>query len=230
MRECKSCKVKLNNNEINCPLCGAHTYVIDEECNIVSGEYPLRPLKKSAKVVVKNIFIALSILLLAAFGLVSILTKNVTFVAIVAFVELYIWLAIFNNIFSTRNLAHILASVFMYTIIAVNLICLHYFMTKGNDWRLLNASVGIVTPILLGALNITYMMIVFISQKWYKYAFQTIVLSILEIGMLVLTILVNNITYVGSIVCAGLGLATIVFSFVFGKEVMLTEFKKRLHL
>ena len=71
-------------------------------------------------------------------------------------------------------------------------------------------------------------MIVFIGGNWYRYAFQTITLNVFEILWLVMVLLLN-FNAVASIVCASIGFITFAFSFVFGREVIYAEFKKRFH-
>ena len=228
MRECKSCHITLGDHEENCPLCGAHTSPVASELVITSGEYPKKDITKTSKYKVRNVFVGISVILMAAFLLVSVLSKNWAYALITVTAISFVWLTILRNIFYSRNLCQILTRIGVYILIYFNLIMLHFYFTT-HDFSILNAAIGIVTPIILAIMNVVYMMIVFISKKWYMFAFNAIILSVVEIALLIVTIF-TPISYVASIIPAALGVATIVFSFVFGKNVMIAEFKKRLFM
>lgn len=233
MRECRYCQVKCNDNDINCPLCGAHTEVVDVNTFITPGFYPDKPLKKSKKPVVKNIFISILTIIVAGMFVSSLLSNIWALFFITIAAEAFIWLAILRFVFYPHNTRQIIAGVFTWVITFTNLICLHFYCNglNGVDGAInaLNISVGIITPTLLAIVNVVYLAIVFIGGNWYRYAYQTIRLSIIEIAMFFLTYLCG-FTTVASIVCSAFGITTILFSLIFGRNVLFAEFKKRFHI
>lgn len=226
MRVCKYCNCKMNDNQINCPLCGAHTDVVDASVPMVSGSYPQKGYKKPIKIMVRDIFISISAIIMMAFLISSIMSHNWSLFIVAGACVSFVWLTILQYVFYPHNTRQILGGIFTWLIVYINLIFLHYhFHGMGNA---LNISLAIISPILLSILNIVFLMIVFIGGNWYRYAFQTITLNVFEILWLVMVLLLN-FNAVASIVCASIGFITFAFSFVFGREVIYAEFKKRFH-
>ena len=226
MRVCKYCNCKINDNQINCPLCGAHTDVVDASVPMVSGSYPQKGYKKPIKIMVRDIFISISAIIMMAFLISSIMSHNWSLFIVAGACVSFVWLTILQYVFYPHNTRQILGGVFTWLIVYINLIFLHYHF-HGME-NALNISLAIISPILLSILNIVFLMIVFIGGNWYRYAFQTITLNVFEILWLVMVLLLN-FNAVASIVCASIGFITFAFSFVFGREVIYAEFKKRFH-
>lgn len=233
MRICKYCQVKCSDNDINCPLCGAHTDVVDLSNPIPSAQYPDNMQRKSRKPLVKGIFINITLIILAGMFIASLLSNIWALFLISVAAVSFVWLAILQFVFNPHTTREIIAGVFFWTIIFVNGICAHFYFNgiNGVDSTInaLNISIGLITPVLLAIVNVVYLMIVIIKGNWYRYAYQTIRLSIIEIAMLFINYLLN-LTTVASIVCASFGLVTILFSLIFGRNVLFAEFKKRFHL
>ncbi|MCI7401658.1 MAG: DUF6320 domain-containing protein [Christensenella sp.] len=226
MRVCKYCNCKMNDNQINCPLCGAHTDVVDASVPMVSGSYPQKGLKKPVKLLVRDIFIGLTSIILMAFLVSSIMSHNWALFLVATSCLAFVWLTILQYVFYPHNTRQILSGIFTWTIIFINAVFLHYYFHGMSN--ALNISIGIISPILLSILNVVFLMIVFIGGNWYRYAFQTIVLCSIEIIWLI-AVLLLKFNAIASIVSASIGFVTIAFSFVFGREVIYAEFKKRFH-
>ena len=233
MRTCKYCNVELNDNEINCPLCGAHTTVVNSTPVMAAGEYPDFTKKRSARVLVRNIFAAISFVIIMALGITTWLTEKWVFLIVPLASLAYIWLGILQYIFWPKIFEDTLHGIFFYIVLSVNLICA-YFYAKGvngvdNSINALNVSLGIITPIFMSVLNFTFALVIFISGKWHKYAYKTTRLAVLEV--LWFPIMWGcGFNVVASIVCASLGFVTIVIGLLFGRDTLAVEFKKHFFL
>jgi hypothetical protein len=223
MRSCKYCGVELNDNDINCPLCGAHTFVVNATPVMPSGEYPNFTKKTSVKKLIKNIFLGIMAVILMAMGIASGLSNNWAFLAITGFTELYLWFGILQYVFYPKRVCDLINGVFFYIILALNLIFMHYYF--NGHVNALRISLGYITPIILSILNITLVMLILITGKWHKYAYKTCRLAVFEfIWFIIMAIL--KMPIVSSIVCASLGFVTIVCAVVFGRETLFSELKK----
>ena len=234
MRTCKYCNVELSDNEINCPLCGAHTTVVNSTPVMTPGEYPDFTKKRSPRILVRNIFAAISFVILMALGITTWLTSNLAFIIIPLAALAYIWLGILQYIFWPKIVEDTLHGIFFYIILSVNLICAYFFFAKGlngvdNHINALNVSLGIITPIFMAVLNFTFALMIMISGKWHKYAYKTTRLAVIEVLWFAI-MWFCGFNIVASIVCASFGFVTIVVGLIFGRETLAIELKKHFFL
>ncbi len=223
MKYCKACKTYNPDYEDNCPLCGAGLSNADTEKEFSFAPYNSKLKIKSAKKIVKDIFIVLSIFILTALFVSSVLSKvwGIFYIGVASVG--FFWLLIGQHLFFRADLRSIYFRVAFWLVVLAFLVSLHY--------GALYAAVSYAVPAILFVLDVVVMMTVFISHKWYRYAFHVFCLAILMIGMLPLNYLLSKgydgYNWIASTATFGLGLITVLFSFIFGKDVLYSEVKKR---
>lgn len=224
MKYCKSCKTYNPDYEDNCPLCGAGlapAETTEEEFSF--APYNSKQKIKSAKKIVRDIFIVISIIILAGLFVASVLSKvwGIFYIGVASVG--FFWLIVGQHVFFRTDLRSIYFKVAFWLIVLAFLVSLHY--------GVLYVAVSYAVPAILFVLNVTSLMTVFISHKWYRYAFHVFNLGLLMIGMLPLNYLLSKgfegYNWIASTVTFGLGLITVLFSFIFGKDVLYSEVKKR---
>ncbi|MEG1535815.1 MAG: DUF6320 domain-containing protein [Clostridia bacterium] len=220
MKICKNCNVKVSDETQNCPLCGAQTKSIHTDDNFQFVSYPdLQPRTK--RNIVRNIFIVVSIIL-CAFTLIASLLSHIMGIFYITLASVvFTWLTILRHVFFFDSVRHILTSDILWLSVLSMLICGHF--------QRIDIAFSIVIPALLAALNCALCMIVFITGKWYKYAYPTTINAVIEVCLLFVNVIAKW-SFVASLVCAGLGLITLLFSCIFGRKTMITELKKRLFM
>ncbi len=224
MKYCKACKSYNPEYVDNCPLCGAGLEHVDKECDeFLSAPYVENKKRKSAKIVVRDIFIALSIIVLVGLLVASVLSKVFGLFYIGLASVGFFWLLIGQFVFCKTNLRSIYFRIAFWLSVLAVLISLHF----GKFY----ISLSYAIPAILFALDVVTMMTVFISRKWYRYAFHVFCLSILMVALLPLNYLLSKnfsgYNWIASTATFGLGLITILFSFIFGRRVLCSEIKKR---
>ncbi len=217
MKYCKKCTTYNPDYADNCPLCGAALVPSNDDVSFDGAPYAQKaPL--SARKLVRNIFATISFIILIALLIASLLSKvwGIIYIGIAAVG--FSWLTVLQFVFFRTNLRSIYFRLSFCLALLAALVCAHF-----NRMDVFSAY---VLPCVMFVLNVTTMMTVFISGKWYKFAFHAFVLAVLMVAMFPLNYLLG-FNYIASIVVMFFGLTTILFSLIFGRRVLKDEFKKR---
>ncbi len=224
MKYCKKCATFNPDYTDNCPLCGAALATAEQAEPLFDGApYPHKSYI-SPRALVRNIFIILSAIILISLTVASLLSKvwGIIYIGITAVG--FTWLAVLQFVFFRTNLRSIYYRLAFWLAVLSALVSAHY----GR----IDIFSSYVLPCILFVLNVVTMMTVFISGKWYKFAFHAFVLAVVMVVMFPLNYLLQlyvdpRFNYIASIVVMFFGLVTIFFSFIFGRRVLKDEFKKR---
>ncbi len=224
MKYCKKCTTYHPDYADNCPLCGAALMTSTDDVALFDGAPYPRKSALSPRALVRNIFVIISIIMLTAFTLASLLSKNWAIIAIAGTAVGFTWLTVLQFVFFRSNLRSIYFRLAFWLATLAALVSAHF----GR----IDVFVSYVLPSVMFVLNVVTMLTVFISGKWYKFAFHAFVLAVLMVAMFPLTYLLHTLVdpiynYIASIVVLFFGMTTILFSFIFGRKVLKDEFKKR---
>ncbi len=223
MKYCKKCTTYNPDYADNCPLCGASLVKTTDAVSFDGAPYSQKaPI--GARKLVRNIFIILSIIILTALLIASLLSGNWAIIYIGLVSVGFTWLTILQFIFFRTNLRSIYFRLAFCLALLAALVCAH--CTRMDVFT------SYVLPCVMFVLNVVTMMTVFISGKWYKFAFHAFTLAVFMVAMFPLNYLLHmfvdpSYNYIASIVVMFFGLTTILFSFIFGRKVLKDEFKKR---
>ncbi len=225
MKYCKKCATYNPDYTDNCPLCGAALVPTTEVEPLFDGAPYPRKLALSPRALVRNIFIIISIIVLAGLAIASLLSKKWGIIYVGLTAVGFVWLAVLQFVFFRTSLRSIYFRLAFWLAVLGALICAHCNMR-------MDIFCSYILPSIMFVLNIVTMLTVFISGKWYKFAFHAFVLAILMVAMFPLTYLLKlyvdpRYNYIASIVVMFFGMTTILFSFIFGRKVLKDEFKKR---
>lgn len=226
MKYCRLCKTYHPEYDDNCPLCGAGLVEAQDKDNadFDFAPYNANEKSRSKRKIARDVFIALSVLTLAGLLLASVLSGLYSIIYIGLASVVFFWLVIGRFVFFHTDLRSIyFKSAFWLTVLAV-LVCLHY----GKFY----IAMTYVIPCVAFALSLLTMLTVFVTKQWYRYAFHAFNLSLFMIALFPLNYCLSlyyaGYNWIASLVTFGVGLAQIAFSLIFGREVLVSEIKKRL--
>lgn len=225
MKYCRLCKTYHPEYDDNCPLCGAG---LTEAQNKPDDGFDFAPYnsnekKTDAKKIARDVFIAISVLTLAGLLIASVLSGLYAIIYIGLASVGFFWLVIGQFAFFPTDLRSIyFRSTFWLCVLAV-LVCLHF----GKFY----IALSYVIPCAAFALSVVTTLTIFISKKWYRFAYYYFLLAIFMIALFplnyCLSLYFDGYNWIASVATLGVGLAQVAFSLIFGREVLGTEIKKR---
>lgn len=244
MNKCEKCNIYLGDNTKNCPLCGASVKTTNKKMNLefVESEYYNIKPKKQARLIIRNIFVGISILILCIFLITAIITQKSEFFVWPLIIILFSWTTIFRFIFwpsQYRIMLTKLSLMLCVDLLFLGVYCSYYTAFRNPDMspsQYLMALLVVFTyvlPSIIFATKITFLFIVMIRKTWYEMAFSIQIQSIFEIFIMVIScsIYYTNISKqlhpYYPIIIGFFGITTIIASLVFKPRITLEEFKKR---
>ncbi|MDL2325262.1 DUF6320 domain-containing protein [Ruminococcaceae bacterium OttesenSCG-928-A16] len=225
MKTCNACHTHVHTEENFCPLCNEI---------LLPGNAPPHPVPQNsypnlADKLVKYNFIKRLLLFLSLLGcgvsvLINLLvTPGFLWCLIVAAAVIYGWLVVPPLLQRGVNFAlQAVLQVFFASALTISL----DFIIGYKGW-----STNYVIPsIIIVCILSVALLAVFNRTNWAQYILYQVIIGILGFAPLVLylTGLAQNI--VMALIPAGLGLASLLASLIFGDRTLKTEFKRRFHL
>lgn len=244
MNKCEKCNIYLNEDTKNCPLCGAASKpaVKKMDLKFVNSEYYDVEPKKPARLIVRNIFIGISVLILCVMAIVAGITFKSEFFTWPMIIVMFVWLTILRFIFwpdSFRVMLNRLSFMLCVDVVFLGLYfsfyisSLHPTMDPSEYLMPLLVVFTYVLPSIILATQITLLFIAAIRRCWYQMSFSVHTQSIFEIIIMIISC---SIYYTGKatqlhpyypIIVGIIGIISIIVSWVFSPKVTLEEFKKR---
>ena len=225
MKYCRLCKTYHPEYDDYCPLCGAGLVEAQDKDNadFDFAPYNANEKSRSKREIARDVFIALSVLTLAGLLLASVLSGLYSIIYIGLASVVFFWLVIGQFVFFHTDLRSIyFKSAFWLTVLAV-LICLHF----GKFY----IALSYVIPCAAFALSLVTTLTIFITKKWYRFAFYYFLLALFMIALFpinyCLSLYYAGYNWIASVATLGVGLAQVAFSLIFGRAVLGAEIKKR---
>lgn len=220
MRVCSRCKVKIENNNIDCPLCGKITAEIDKN---YEEDYPTNISKKKYKTPIKIISFIGVVIVIVLFVINRFNPATSLFTILFIGSTVYFTLSTVAIIESRRNLGLML----FINVMLMSLFCVFIdFKTGPRMW-----SIDYVVPalIILGATIITLIIAIkpMLLRNYLMYQLSTALMGLLSFGI----IFTDLPTVKWPITVSAIySLLIFVGMFLFGDKKTKHEIKKRFHL
>ena len=225
MKACDDCRVQVDGDHEFCPLCGSHLHSAEPfGYPLPHNHYPdLRDQTASTNFVLR-VLLFITILGCTLSVLVNLMV-DVSFLwcLIVLAAAAYLWLTIPPLL--RRGVNYTRRILFQALFTSLLVVGLDIFLGY-QGW-----SVDYVVPGLLAAGIVSIgMMVVFNRLQWVQYVLYQVIMGLFGFIPLLLYFLGIAHSLVMVLVAAGLGLASILVTMVFGDRSIKTEFRRRFHL
>lgn len=221
MRYCNKCKITIDNNSINCPLCDSQTTKIN---NKFETDFPVqKDSKRENIIIVRKVFIFIFVFLLGLNLLIGSILSNSLIWAPYSFIPLlYAYIIISLGIRSYRKIGSIvMSSVFMISIICIII----DFLIGFTGW-----SFNYIIPftVLSGILALFIFMIV---KPTYFFHYLIAMFIIAFFGITIIIFLLTGLVTVQlpSIITVFISFMSLVAMFMFGDRDIKHELVKRFH-
>lgn len=226
MKACNECHVHVAGKRDFCPLCGADLQKSDVPSAAPGpgNAYPDLTGLVAPYDFVRRLLLFLTVLGCGMSVLVNLLvTPWFLWCLIVLAAAVYCWAVIPPVLSRGRNYAKQI--VWQVSLTAALVIALD-FITGYRGW-----SVDYVLPGLLSAgILATCLMSIFNRTNWNQYALYQVLIGVFGFIPLLLYLLGITDSLIMVLVTAGLALASILITFIFGDRSVKSEFKRRFHM
>lgn len=221
MKTCNRCQVQVLDDTKICPLC--KSVLADDDGVKGESTYPDIEVNIRSFTIFKRIILFLSIVA----GIVSILVNyfwytGVLWSLITTAAIMYFWAAV---IFAVKNHANLASKILVQAISASALLVVIDYVIGYTGW-----AVNYVVPNILSLANIATLIIIIVNRMdWHDYVIYQIMIGLLGFVPVILYA-VGVIHYpIIPIICAGISLASLAGTFIFGEKTVKSELKRRFH-
>ncbi len=221
MKTCNRCHVNILDDATICPLCKS---VLCEKDGI-PGEptYPDTESNLRSFTIFKRIILFFSIVA----GVVSILINyffynGVLWSLITTAAIIYFWAAI---IFAVKNHANLASKILVQAICASALLVVIDYVIGYTGW-----AVNYVVPNILSLANIVVLIVIIVNRlDWHNYVIYQIMIGLL--GFVPVILYMMNVIHfpIIPIISAGISLASLAGTMIFGEKTVRSELKRRFH-
>ena len=224
MRYCEKCKVNVESNLKNCPLCGAYLKSDDGAKPNNIHAYPnIRDMRRSRRILLK---LMIYVTIIASFACVAVdlgVNKRFVWSHHLLFAFACFWASIARTLFFSLPVRR---QLFWATAVAIAVVFYaEYFSGSTSGWGF-----SLALPIVFMSSIAAFVIAMCIDfRRWRMYAMTVTPIAVIDFLMMFLyLIIVKDINWAWY-VASGLGFVLIASFVIFGKGDYFDELKRRLH-